>query len=310
MTKGYITIATRGSELALIQSNYVKSWIEKRHKDIQVHLNIIKTTGDKILDSPLSQVGEKGLFVKEIEESLISGESDLAVHSMKDVLTTLPDGLHIIAVGEREDPRDVFISNHYSQLNDLPKATRIGTSSLRRRVQLLHHYPELEIVDIRGNLNTRLKKLESENMDGIILAAAGVKRMGWTDRISEYIDPGVCIPAVSQGAIGIECRIEDDFMNRILKSFNHYMTQVCVTAERSMMRRLEGGCQVPIGGYAHIDGDQLVLDGMVASLDGKVMFMEQMTGFPNETNDLGIRLADKLIERGAKEILKEIRDPS
>ncbi|GMT48594.1 MAG: porphobilinogen deaminase [bacterium] len=310
MTKRNITIATRGSELALIQSNYVKDWIEKRHKDLGVHLNIIKTTGDKILDSPLSQVGEKGLFVKEIEESLISGESDLAVHSMKDVLTTLPDGLHIVAVGEREDPRDVLISNRYSQLSELPEAARIGTSSLRRKVQLLHHYPKLEIVDIRGNLNTRLKKLESEKMDGIILAAAGVKRMGWTDRTSEYIDPGVCIPAVSQGAIGIECRLEDDFINRILKPFNHYRTQVCLTAERSFMRRLEGGCQVPIGGYTHLEGDQLIMDGMVASLDGKVMLIEQMTASLDEANDLGIRIADKLIERGANKILGEIRDSS
>mgnify|MGYP000352611998 CR=1 FL=1 len=318
MTQRNITIATRGSELALIQSNYVKDWIEKEYEDIQVHLNIIKTTGDKILDSPLSQVGEKGLFVKEIEESLISGESDLAVHSMKDVLTTLPEGLHVVAVGEREDPRDVLISKRYSQLDDLPKSARIGTSSLRRRVQLLHHYPELEIVDLRGNLNTRLKKLESEGLDGIILAAAGVNRMGWADRISEYIDPGVCIPAVSQGAIGLECRVEDDFINGLLKPFNHYVTQVCLTAERSFMRCLEGGCQVPIGGYAYMNGitDAIIyMDVMVASLDGQTMLKEQRVGqltlpYNDFAEAFGIMLADTLVERGADKILSEIRDSS
>ncbi len=310
MTKRNITIATRGSELALIQSNYVKDWIEKKYKDIQVHLNIIKTTGDKILDSPLSQVGEKGLFVKEIEESLISGENDLAVHSMKDVLTTLPNGLHIVAIGEREDPRDVLISSRYSQLNDLPKSARIGTSSLRRRVQLLHHYPELEIVDLRGNLNTRLKKLESEGLDGIILAAAGVKRMGWADRISAYIPTDICIPAVSQGAIGLECRVENDELNSILKDFNHPMTHICIFAERAMMRSLEGGCQVPIGGYAHIEGHQLVLEAMVASLDRRTFLKDQVVGSLDEGEILGVKLAEKLIEKGADDILKEIRDQS
>ncbi|MDH4128292.1 MAG: hydroxymethylbilane synthase [Spirochaetota bacterium] len=305
--KHTIKIATRGSQLALIQSNFVKKWIETHNTQLTVELKIIKTTGDKILDSPLSKVGEKGLFVKEIEESLLDKETDIAVHSMKDVPTVLPQDLHIIAIGEREDPRDVLISNSYDSILKLPSGAKIGTSSLRRQVQLLNRLPSLNIVDIRGNLNTRLNKLESEKLDGIILAAAGVKRMGWESRITEVIPHNVCIPAVGQGAIGIESRVDNDYVNSIMKMFNHSLTHTCIIAERSMMRRLEGGCQVPIGGYAYMENENIMLTAMVASLDGKIMYTNKISGTSSEAENLGIKLAETLLFMGADKILNDIR---
>ncbi len=306
MKKKKIIIATRGSELALIQSNFVKSWIIDRHPDIVVELTIIKTTGDKILDSPLSKVGEKGLFVKEIEEALLDKKADIAVHSMKDVPTALPEGLHITAIGEREPANDVFISNKYSSLKDLPPNAKIATSSLRRRVQLLYHFSNLNIVDIRGNLNTRLKKLKTNDLDGIILAYAGINRIGLNNLITEIIPTNIFIPAVGQGALGIESRCDDHWINDILLSFNHKQTHRCLISERAFMRRLEGGCQVPIGGYAYYEGDNIILEGMVSSLDGKDMIIDSIKAKPYEAEDMGLILANKLLDRGAKDILSSI----
>lgn len=311
--KKKLTIATRGSQLALIQSNMIKDWIISKNPDIEVELNIIKTTGDKILDSPLSKVGGKGLFVKEIEESLLSKESDLAVHSMKDVPTELPEGLHIIAVGKRESPNDVLISNKYKSLSELPANAKIGTSSLRRQVQLLNHYPDFQILDIRGNVNTRLSKLESENMDAIILAAAGIKRMGFSDRITELIDINISIPAVGQGAIGIETRIDDTELNEFLSDFNDSETFQCLETERGLMRHLEGGCQVPIGGHAYFNADktQFSFKAMVATLDGKTLLREE-SQWDCQTSSInfkekGIEIAEKLKSQGADKILSDIR---
>ncbi len=307
MSKRKITIATRGSQLALIQANMVKDWLENQQLDLRVELQIIKTTGDKILDSPLSKVGGKGLFVKEIEEAILRTDADIAVHSMKDVPTELPEGLHIVAIGTREKPNDVFISNRHKSLSELPAEAGIGTSSLRRQTQLLRRFPSIKIVDIRGNVNTRLKKLDSENLDGIILAAAGVIRMGWQDKITEMIGTDICIPAVGQGAIGIESRMDDDFINNILSAFDHSLTHQCIKAERALMRTLEGGCQVPIGGFANYENDKLMLHGMVSSLDGQKMLLDQVEGALEDAEVLGESLAEIFLQRGAREILQEIR---
>ncbi len=308
MDRNKIRIATRGSQLALIQSNMVKSWLEGRYPGIDVELVIIKTLGDKILDSPLSKVGGKGLFVKEIEESLLKKETDIAVHSMKDVPTDFPECLHIQSISSREIPMDAFISKSYPSLNHLPKNAIIGTSSLRRQVQLLHRFPEFQFKDIRGNVNTRLKKLEEEKLDGIILACAGLNRMALDQEITEVISSDICIPAVGQGAIGIESRIEDDYINTMIRDFNDPITYTCVMAERSFMKRLEGGCQVPIAGFSVITGDELKIVGMISSLDGKKYLFDEAIGRVDEYKELGITLAENLLRQGAGDILLEIRN--
>ena len=304
MTKP-IKIGTRASMLALWQANWVKSEIEKRH-GLNVELVKIKTTGDKITDVPLAKVGGKGLFVKEIEEALLSKEVDLAVHSMKDVPTVFPNGLHLKAITKREDPRDALISRHGKTLSELPKGANIGTSSLRRQSQLLKARPDLNISQLRGNLDTRLKKLEQGVYDAIILAGAGIKRLGWVDKITELIEPDVMLPAIGQGALGIETRTEDSYVNGLVEFFDHRDTSVAVRAERAMLKRLDGGCQVPIAAYGIVKGDELRLTGLVASVDGLRIIKDVISGNTIDAETLGVTLAEKLLKAGAKEILDEL----
>jgi hydroxymethylbilane synthase len=307
MTKHKIIIATRGSMLALWQAEWIKSELQKLDAELEIELNKIKTTGDKILDVPLAQVGGKGLFVKEIEEAMLRGEADLAVHSMKDVPTDLPEGLHLSAITKREDPRDAFIAGKgIKSFHDLPQGATIGTSSLRRICQLLHIRPDLRIVQLRGNVDTRLRKLDEGQFDAVILATAGVKRLGYSRRITEMIPPEISVPAIGQGAVGIECRVDDPFINDLLSKLDHKDTSICVTAERSFLKKLEGGCQVPIGAYAQIQDGTLTIDGLVGSLDGKTLVKDTIQGRPEDAESLGTQLAERLLARGAKEILDEV----
>lgn len=304
--KKKVIIGTRGSALALWQANWVKSELEKRYPDIEVSLTKIKTTGDKILDVPLAKVGGKGLFVKEIEEALLEGRVHLAVHSMKDVPTFFPDGLHLRCITEREDPRDAVFSRNRVKLLDLPKGAKIGTSSLRRQSQLLHLRPDFEILQLRGNLDTRLKKLDDGHFDAIILAGAGVKRLGWADKITELLSPEVSLPAIGQGALGIETPTNDKYINDLVAFFDHPETSYAVRAERALLKRLEGGCQVPIAAYGTLSGETLTLKGLVASPDGKTFVKDTVTGPKENCEKLGVELAERLLRNGAYEILKEL----
>jgi hydroxymethylbilane synthase len=307
MKKHTVTIATRGSKLALWQANWIKSAIQRDNPDIEVTLNKIKTKGDKILDVPLAMVGGKGLFVKEIEEALLNNSADLAVHSMKDVPTDLPEGLHLTAICKREDPRDALIARDgIRSIKDLPEGARVGTSSLRRICQILHIRPDLTITQLRGNLDTRIRKLDEGLFDAIIVAAAGVKRLGMTDRITTMIPTDVSLPAIAQGAVGIECRIDDEYINSLLRGLDHPETSVCVLAERAFLRRLEGGCQVPIAAHAVLKGDKLTLEGLVGSVSGETIVRGSREGSPDEPEPLGIGLAEDLISRGAGDILAEV----
>ncbi|OGP06564.1 MAG: hydroxymethylbilane synthase [Deltaproteobacteria bacterium GWA2_42_85] len=312
MLKKKIKLGTRGSQLALWQANWVKAEIEKRNPSLEVELVKIKTTGDKILDVPLAKVGGKGLFVKEIEEALLDKRIDLAVHSMKDVPTDFPKGLHLAAITEREDPRDAFITQGQGakgkgqRFKDLPQGATIGTSSLRRSSQILNIRPDLKISQLRGNLNTRLKKLDEGQFDAIILAAAGVKRLGWADRITEYLPPDVSLPAIGQGALGIETRIDDQEINKLVLFFDHPATSIAVRAERALLKRLEGGCQVPIAAHGEVKGNNLNLIGLVASTDGKKVIKDSVSGTTDKAEALGIELAEKLLKMGAWDILKEV----
>ncbi|HDP69265.1 MAG TPA: hydroxymethylbilane synthase [Actinobacteria bacterium] len=307
MSRKKIVIGTRGSKLALWQTNFVAKKL-KQFTDAEILIKKIKTQGDKILDSPLAKIGDKGLFVKEIELALNEKKVDLAVHSMKDVPTELPDGLIIASIVEREDPRDVLISKEKKSLSDLPKGARVGTSSLRRKAQLLSFRSNLTIVDVRGNLDTRLEKMDSGDFEAIILAAAGIDRMGWSDRISERISTDVILSAVGQGAIGIEIREDDDIIRKLVGKLNHLPTYRAVVAERALLRRLEGGCQIPVGSLGVVKDDSLELIGMVASLDGKRLIRDSISGKSSEAEDMGVELAERLIENGADEILEEIRE--
>ena len=305
--RDHLVIGTRGSKLALWQANYVKDRLAEI-TGLSVELRIIKTTGDKILDVPLAKVGGKGLFTKEIEVELLAGTVDLAVHSMKDVPTELPEGCAIRATPERVDPRDAIVSGPGSfDLDTLPKGARLGTSSLRRRSQVLAARPDLEIVDVRGNLDTRMRKAEAGEVDAVILAAAGITRMGWADRITHYIDPDVMTPAVGQGAIGIEIREDDEFMAGVCAKLSHPDTFTAVTAERFVMRALEGGCQVPIGAYARLVDGRLVMDGMVGAVDGSDVLRYRLEGDPSEPAMLGAAIVDRLLDMGAGDILEQIR---
>jgi hydroxymethylbilane synthase len=273
-----ISIGTRGSKLALWQTEWIQSELKRLYPDLEIEINKIKTTGDKVLDVPLAKVGGKGLFVKEIEEALLEHEVDIAVHSMKDVPTEFPDGLHLAVICKRDDPRDAFISKirnsrfEFRIFSDLPVGAKVGTSSLRRSCQLLNVRPDLKIKQLRGNLDTRLRKLDEGQFDAIILAAAGIKRLGWGERITETLTPEISLPAIGQGAIGIECRVDDKFINRLIVPLNHKDTSICVRAERAFLKRLEGGCQVPIAAYARIErkeyNSELVMDGLVGSISG------------------------------------------
>ena len=306
MKKDKIVIATRGSMLALWQANHIKGLIEKEHPGITVELMKIKTTGDKILDVPLAQVGGKGLFVKEIEEALLDGRADLAVHSLKDVPTEFPGGLVLTAITEREDPRDALISNGRKSLTDLPEGAKIGSSSLRRKCQLLKVRPDLDIVNLRGNLDTRIKKAEAGEFDAIILAAAGLRRLGWEDRITECIPTEVLLPAIGQGALGIETREDDAEIIEIISFLNHPDTWAATRAERAALRKLEGGCQVPIAAFAEVEKGNMLVRGLVGSLDGKTMITAEVNGSTGDAEALGVQLAEKLLEQGAGEILEEV----
>ncbi len=314
-----LVIGTRGSQLALWQANHVAERLRTAFPNLTVTLETIKTTGDKILDVPLAQVGGKALFVKEIEEALLERRVDLAVHSMKDVPTDLPAGLEILAITEREDPSDVLISRTGARFTELPVRAQVGTSSLRRQAQLLHHRPDLTIVPLRGNLDTRLRKLDSEGLDAVVLAAAGVKRLGWTGRITEFLSPDICLPAIGQGALGIEMREPRAAVNRqpraegreadilaIVNILDHSETHAAVVAERAFLRRLEGGCQVPFAAHARISEGRMVMRGLVATPDGKRLIAGERHGFLRDGETVGIGLAEDLLTRGAAEILRAV----
>ena len=301
-----LKIGTRGSALALWQAEWVKAQIQSKQPQREIELVIIKTKGDKIQDVPLAKVGGKGLFVKELEEALLVAEIDLAVHSMKDVPSVMPEGLVLKVILQREDPRDVLLSCRFASLAELPQGAVVGSSSLRRQSQLLNLRPDLKVNSLRGNVNTRIGKLESGQFDAILLAAAGVKRLGITQHVVEYLDPHTMIPANGQGAIGIEIRQQDESTAALIASLNHLATWQCVTAERAFLAELEGGCQVPIAGYAQLQNDTLRMQGRVASLDGQVMITHEMQGDLTNPEELGRRLAQNLISRGAKQILQQV----
>jgi len=301
-----LRIGTRGSRLALAQSEWVKKKIEGRHPQVQAELVRIKTTGDKILDSPLSKVGGKGLFVKEIEEALLRKQVDLAVHSMKDIPVELPEGLTLSTFPEREDPRDAFVSIKYENLEQLPKGARVGTSSLRRSAQLLDIRPDLKLVPLRGNVDTRLRKLEAGDFQAIILAAAGLRRLGLADRISQMISTDQILPAIGQGVLGLEVRHDDEQTIGLIGFLNHEETKVTVIAERAFLRELEGGCQVPMAAFCRLNGDELQLEGMIGELDGSKVIRDKITGAWNEAENLGISLARRLLASGADKILERI----
>jgi len=301
-----IKIGTRASLLAVTQSSMIKDFIEKQHPGVSVELVKITTTGDKILDVPLAKVGGKGLFVKELEDALLDGRADLAVHSMKDVPTELPDGLHLGVVTERENPRDAFISNNYANIEALPQGAKVGTSSLRRKSQIACLRPDLVIEDLRGNVDTRLRKLDEGMYDAIILASAGLNRLGKSDRITSLVEPDQMLPAIGQGALGIELRTDDTELQEGLSFLNHVPTAIAVTAERAFLLRLEGGCQVPIGAFATVEGDTVTLTGLIASVDGKQIIKEKASGPVGDAGAIGTQLAEKLLGMGGKEILDEV----
>lgn len=303
--KNKIVLGTRGSKLAVWQAEWVKARLEGLYKGLTVELLKIKTTGDKILDVPLAKVGGKGLFVKEIEEAMLRGEIDIAVHSMKDVPVAFPPELHLPVICEREDPRDALISGGM-KFADLPHGAKIGTSSLRRSCQLLSIRPDLQIVQLRGNLETRFRKLGEKEFDAMILAAAGVKRLGWQERITECIPAEISLPAIGQGAIGIECRKDDAETNKMIAALNHDETHICVTAERACLTKLEGGCQVPIAAHAVLDGKRLSMRGLVGSVDGKTILRSAAEGSAADAEAIGLRLAEDLLSKGADRILSEV----
>ncbi len=288
------------------QAEWVQRQLKALAPDISVILKRIQTSGDKIQDVPLAKIGGKGLFVKEIEEALLRREIDLAVHSMKDVPSELPEGLEIICVPEREDPRDALIAHEGHILATLPVGARVGTSSLRRQAQLLHARPDLEIAMLRGNVDTRLRKVREGHYDAIILAASGLKRLGWEQEVTEYLSVDVSLPAIGQGSLGLEGRKEDIWVRDLVAQFEHRSTRVAVTAERALLAGLEGGCQVPIAGYATIQGDTLTLVGLVASLDGKRYIRQVVSGPNGEAASIGRRVAEQLLDGGAQPILQEI----
>lgn len=302
-----LKIGTRGSKLALWQANWVKSALENKHPFLSIELVTIKTKGDKILDVPLAKVGGKGLFVKEIEEALLDGRIDLAVHSMKDMPGEIPKGLCIGAIPQREIPQDVLISRNKKRLSKLVSGAKIGTSSLRRKAQLLHARPDLVILPLRGNLDTRLKKLETENLDAIILAAAGVKRLGLENRITEFLDENIMLPAVGQGALCIEIRQNDILVEPIVTSLEHPHTRAVVLGERAFLNRLEGGCQVPIAAFGKIDKNIFTLTGLVATIDGKTLIKETLAGSEDSSEIIGTKLADRLIDMGAVNIIENLK---
>ncbi|HDX8359146.1 TPA: hydroxymethylbilane synthase [Aeromonas hydrophila] len=301
-----LKIATRKSPLALWQANFVKDRLEALYPELQVELVPMSTQGDKILDTPLAKVGGKGLFVKELETAMLEGRADIAVHSMKDVPVEFPEGLGLHTICEREDPRDAFVSNRFGQIDELPQGAVVGTSSLRRQCQLRAARPDLVIRDLRGNVNTRLAKLDSGEYDAIILAAAGLKRLEMAHRITAFIEPEQSLPANGQGAVGIECRLDDHELHALLAPLEHPETRIRVLTERAMNRALQGGCQVPIGAYALVQGEEVWLRGLVGSPDGSRVIRDEIRGPLADGEALGHTLAQRLLADGADVILAEV----
>ncbi len=306
MSVSLIRIATRESPLALWQAEYVKAGLLAAHPNLQVELVPMTTRGDQILSSPLSQIGGKGLFIKELEVAMMEGRADIAVHSMKDVPMEFPAGLGLVAICEREDYRDAFVSNRYASLEELPHGAVVGSSSLRRQCQLRAWRPDLVLRDLRGNVGTRLRKLDAGEYDGIILAAAGLKRLGLPERIRQLLTPERSLPAGGQGAVGIECRLDDSATRALLDCLHHEPTALCVRAERAMNAHLQGGCQVPIAALALLDGDQLHMRGLVGSVDGSKVLRSEIRGAAHLGEDLGVILADDLLRQGAAALLEAL----
>lgn len=301
-----IRIGTRGSALALLQTQEVVEHVKIAWPDLAVEIVEIRTTGDRIQDVPLTKIGDKGLFVKEIEVALLEGRIDWAVHSVKDLPSQLPKGLTLGIMAARKDPSDVLVARPGVTLTTLPEKAVIGTSSLRRRAQLLHWRPDLTIVPIRGNVDTRLRKLEAENLDGVVIAAAGLSRMGWEGRISDVIPPEICLPAVGQGALGVEMRADDDEAHRLFAPLTSPATHAAIAAERSFLAHLQGGCQVPLAALATVEGDKLWLRGMISSLEGDTMLRGERWGTIRMPERLGVDLAEALLQGGGQAILREI----
>lgn len=306
MNSRTIRIATRKSPLALWQAEHVAERLRQLHPGLQTELVKMTTRGDKILDAPLAKVGGKGLFVKELEQGMLEGEADIAVHSMKDVPVEFPPGLHLAAILEREDPCDALVSKRYAGLAELPPRARIGTSSLRRQCQIKARFPDCEILMLRGNVNTRLAKLDAGEFDAVILAAAGLKRLGLAERITQRLDVADSLPAIGQGAIGIECRSGDARVNELLQSLHDRDTSICVRAERALNARLQGGCQVPIAGFAELRGERLYLKGLVGRPDGSLLIRAEQSASPEDAEALGTAVAEELLAGGAEAILREL----
>ena len=303
-----IRIATRKSPLALWQAKYVKAELLHYHPQLQVELVAMSTRGDKLLDAPLAKVGGKGLFVKELELAMLEGRADIAVHSMKDVPMEFPEGLGLQVICEREDPTDAFVSNNYTDLSQLPDNAVVGSSSLRRQTQIRAQFPNLQIKDLRGNVNTRLDKLDNGEYDALILASAGLIRLDMSHRIASRLNTELCLPAGGQGAVGIECRSNDEAILALLSPLHHQDTASCVIAERALNRRLQGGCQVPIACFAELSSDRqsIAVRGLVGSVDGQKILQSQLSGPVAKAQQLGEALADQLLEMGAGEILSEV----
>ncbi|MEX0618283.1 MAG: hydroxymethylbilane synthase [Pseudohongiellaceae bacterium] len=301
-----VRIATRKSPLALWQAEYVKAGLMAAHSDIEVELVAMTTKGDRFLDAPLSKVGGKGLFVKELENALLEDRADIAVHSMKDVPVEFPEGLGLAVICEREDPSDAFVSNHFDSLQALPQGARVGTSSYRRQSQLRHFRPDLDIDDLRGNVGSRLARLDAGEFDAIILASAGLIRLGLEPRLTERLSFEICLPAQGQGAVGIECRLNDENTRGLLNCLHHPATATRIAAERAVNRRLEGGCQVPIACYAELSDDLLYLRALVGDVNGRRVIKREVSGHGADAESMGLSLAEELLGLGADEILRDL----
>lgn len=307
LKKKKLVVGTRSSQLALWQADYVISCLQQRYPGLEIEKRLMTTKGDQILNAPLAKIGGKGLFTKELETAMLEGEIDLAVHSLKDMPVVVPEGLVITAITERADPGDALVSPRYNSFEELPQGAKVGTSSLRRKAQLLHARPDLQIHDLRGNVNTRLRKMEEEGFDAIILAAAGLKRLGFQDRIRQLLPQELCLPAVGQGALAIETRLADTATREMLDFLNDSATRACTTAERSFLAAVEGGCQVPVGVHAVMaEPEQLQVEAIIASLDGKTLLRDTLIGAADDAQQMGTELANKLLDQGGREILQAI----
>lgn len=307
LKKKKLVVGTRSSQLALWQADYVISCLQQHYPGLEIEKRLMTTKGDQILNAPLAKIGGKGLFTKELETAMLEGEIDLAVHSLKDMPVVVPEGLVITAITERADPGDALVSPRYNSFEELPQGAKVGTSSLRRKAQLLHARPDLQIHDLRGNVNTRLRKMEEEGFDAIILAAAGLKRLGFQDRIRQLLPQTLCLPAVGQGALAIETRLADTATREMLDFLNDSATRACTTAERSFLAAVEGGCQVPVGVHAVMaEPEQLQVEAIIASLDGKTLLRDTLIGAADDAQQMGTELANKLLDQGGREILQAI----